>query len=174
MTAHAMKGDRERCLDAGMDGYVAKPIRAAVLFQVIAKVLDGNPLPPAEPSPPAEPDPPEPVGVDWAAASEATGGDPKLLNELVQGFLDECPRLAADVRRAVESGDAKQLAAAAHQLKGAIRYFGPGTAFQLAWQLEKEARSGNLGDTRSHLQRRESTLARLRENIADQSNHWRS
>jgi CheY-like chemotaxis protein/HPt (histidine-containing phosphotransfer) domain-containing protein len=134
MTAHAMKGDREACLAAGMDGYIAKPIRAAKLMETIAEVL-GRPqcvLPPGTPR------------LDWAKAVETVQGDMELLRDIVTTFLDECPRMLEGIQKSLESERCRELQLAAHTLKGSMRYFGAKLAFERAYELECQAREGRL------------------------------
>lgn len=133
MTAHAMKGDRERCLESGMDGYVAKPVRGKELFRVIDSVLgstEETPLAPAEFTPSHE------ARVDWSMALETVLGDRKLLLELVRAFLQEMPLLLREIQAAVRDAHAERLRLASHTLKGSLRYFGATAAFDLAHQLE--------------------------------------
>ncbi|MGI6415745.1 MAG: response regulator [Thermoguttaceae bacterium] len=167
MTAHAMKGDRQRCLQAGMDGYVAKPIRAAVLFQAIADVLAGHTT---ETSGELAEEEPKTPGVDWHEALNAVGGDRALLNDVVRGFLEECPRLVETLRNAVSQSDQRQVADAAHQLKGVLRYFGLGEAYQTAWRVEKAARQGDLLLAPEDLEQLEAATAQLMEVVATE---WR-
>jgi signal transduction histidine kinase/DNA-binding response OmpR family regulator len=138
MTAHALKGDRERCLEAGMDDYVAKPIHAKELFQAIEALLA-----PADVGAKTERAASE-TELDWAAAFASTEGDRNVLRVLVETVLQECPPRMAAIRQAVADGDARALKLAAHTLKGAVRYFGPSKTFDFSLQLEQMADDGKL------------------------------
>jgi len=102
MTANAMKGDRERCLESGMDGYVSKPIRAADLFRA---------LEPIQPQAPPKPAP--------AAVARTS----RFNRELVAIFHQECPTLLAEIDRAIAQKDSKSLRRAAHTIKGSAALF---------------------------------------------------
>jgi PAS domain S-box-containing protein len=141
LTAHAMKGDRERCLAGGMDGYVSKPIRAAELFTALEEVLG----PPAPQEPKAEPARPADADVmDVKAALEHVGGDPQLLREVAEVFLAESPAMLAAVGEAVAARDAARLKRAAHTLKGSAGTFAAPTAFEAAFRLEQMGATNNL------------------------------
>jgi len=141
MTAHAMKGDRERCLEAGMDDYVAKPIHAERLFDTMASVLEHGPADSVR-----SPITASEEFIDWDAALAAVDGEQSLLQTLVQAVLDESPKMLDTVRRAVDIGDAPGLCSAAHTLKGSIRYFRVDTAFDAAFRLERMGRDGHLDE----------------------------
>jgi len=140
MTAHAMQGDREQCLAAGMDGYVAKPIRSKELFDTMHSLLGAAATTAAALAAPV----PAGVAVDWSVALHAVQGDRELLKEVVEAFLQESPQLLADIHQSVASQDLTTLRRAAHTLKGSVRYFGATQAYDELYKLESMAREGDL------------------------------
>jgi two-component system sensor histidine kinase/response regulator len=150
VTAHALKGDRERCTAAGMDGYVSKPVRAAELFREIERCMppvpDGGTLPPAAApcAPEAASNPAEEGVLDRVALMEQVEGDRALLAELVGLFLGEWPRQLADLRAAAECGNAEGFARVAHTIKGAVGNFAAPGAHAAALALEQMGRAGDL------------------------------
>jgi two-component system, sensor histidine kinase and response regulator len=146
LTAHAMKGDRERCLDAGMDAYVTKPIRSKELFRVIQEITQNVPAR-SEPSPTQlTPDAASGNGrptaqcINWQQALDAIDGNRELLGELIDIFREECPKLRAEIAASLQSGNLPGLRRAAHTLKGALGHLGAAGAVQLAQQIEDHAR----------------------------------
>ncbi|HEX3353150.1 MAG TPA: response regulator [Terriglobales bacterium] len=136
MTAHAMKGDRERCLQAGMDGYITKPIR----FSDIEKTLSGFSSIQSASSPA------HPRGLPWRKAEvlDRLGGDEDLLRELCQIFVRESPKHLRKLRQAIDDIDADGVMRAAHSLKGELGYLGAVEASQAAQQLEDMGNQKNL------------------------------
>ena len=157
MTAHAMKGDRDACLAAGMDGYLSKPIRASDLFKAIEDLLAGrHQTPVVRPAP-------GPAGTpfDEVAVLARLDGDHQLLAELIETFLTECPALMAEVRKAMAQVDAPRVAQAAHTLKGAICNLTDKAAFEAAVELETLARVEDLRHAERVLQKLELETGRL-------------
>jgi len=161
MTAHAMKGDRERCLAAGMDGYTSKPIRIRELEQAIAQLVS--------PSKPAEGPLPEETRkdgvIDGAALLAGVDGNRRLLREIIRLFLADCPRRLAGIKEAVRRGDTEALRIEAHTLKGSVGNFAAKQAFAAAQRLEIMGRDGDLTNACEARMALESELARLTEGL---------
>ncbi len=152
LTAHAMKGDRERCLEAGMDGYVSKPIEADALWRAIREVVR-----PRERKPPT---------YDRAAALARVSGDADLLRELAGVFREESPRLMAEIREALGRGDARKVEYAAHTLKGSASFFGARDVVEAAFALERMGRAGQLADGPGAAERLTSAVGDLDTDLA--------
>jgi CheY-like chemotaxis protein/HPt (histidine-containing phosphotransfer) domain-containing protein len=129
MTANAMQGDRERCLAAGMDGYLAKPVKADALYAVLAQ------YPPAEETYAAETCGPP---MDLAAALLVADGDLDLVQEMMTVLLAEAPGQLETLHTAIQDGDVHTLECTAHSLKGALGAVGAMPAQGLAQQLEAD------------------------------------
>ena len=158
MTAHAMKGDRERCLAAGMDGYLSKPLRAQELIDAVESIR------PAEVAAPAASDT---ALFQPEAALERVEGDRDLLVEVIGLFLAEWPQTASDLAATLESGELPAVVRLAHTLKGAVGNFASPAAFQVAEALEHAARAGDLAAARAAFSRLQETMNRLVPALAD-------
>ena len=135
MTARAMKGDRERCLDAGMDDYLSKPIQGKQVMEVIRRTLSQSPVPAVAPAAPA---------IDEAIALELVGGDTGALREVKDLCITETPHLLDEIERALTDARADALSAAAHALRGMYLVFGPNEMVTIAGRLEELAIARDL------------------------------
>lgn len=169
MTAHAMQGDRQRCLDAGMDEYIAKPIRAHQLFQTMASVLGLSAEPLPIPDLPSGTDTRLPADKRWDlnVALESVKGDLDLLRIVMETYLEESPQLVTAMRQAIEQADGSRLNMAAHSLKGSLRFFGAEQGFQLAYQLELMGREKEIDKATATLGELEAFLAQLTPRLRD-------
>lgn len=159
MTAHAMKGDRERCLEVGMDGYIAKPLHPTELFEVVenlgttaedASATDDRSLKSVVPA------------FDQKAALGNVGGDISMLREIIEIYLQECPGWMNAIREGVLQNDSTRVHRAAHTLKGAISTFGPTEARDLAFKLETMGKDKNLFGADQVLMQLEKAISDLR------------
>jgi two-component system sensor histidine kinase/response regulator len=139
MTAHAMIGDRERCLASGFDGYVSKPIRPQELFDAVERLAAERPAAPA-PTPAAA----APAEGDPFIALARVEGDEQLFREIVRLFIDGCPSLMTRMDRAIRAQDATGLSAAAHAFRGAVSNFGTPSLVDAASRLESMGQTGDL------------------------------
>ncbi|MFW5840100.1 MAG: response regulator [Planctomycetota bacterium] len=171
MTAHAMESDKSRCLEAGMDGYLAKPVDAGRLLAMIQGLtgqdvsgavpeLDG----PAGREGIAEPleDCPERPQFDRPGAVERLGGDEHLLAALAEEFLKDGPQMIDEIREAIGASAYDAVAENAHAIKGAVGLFSTGEVFRAAMELEAQARSGDADG----VQAAEARLGRLYEKLS--------
>jgi HPt (histidine-containing phosphotransfer) domain-containing protein len=174
MTAHAMKGDRERCLSAGMDGYISKPIKMKDLFETIEQVLKEQNAKSHKPkeSPTEETqeetnqettdqimEEKETMNLD--AALERVEGDGELLKEIADLFLEDYPAQLKQIREAIVKGDAKTVERAAHSIKGAVSNFAADAAYNAALDLEMMGRSGMLDQAEEAYRKLETEIQRL-------------
>jgi CheY-like chemotaxis protein len=163
MTAHALAGDRERCLEAGMDAYIAKPIHAREVFEAIATLL-GESARSTEAAPSVLP---AAAVFDWSTALAAVRGDAKLRRIVAEAAVEEIPQLLNALRQAVADQDAAALMLAGHTCKGSVRYFGATPAFDHAYQLEMMGREGNLQGAADVLAVLEQELGRLEQMLQE-------
>jgi signal transduction histidine kinase/DNA-binding response OmpR family regulator/HPt (histidine-containing phosphotransfer) domain-containing protein len=167
MTAYAMKGDREKCLAAGMDGYVSKPVRVEELFSVIASLMpdvytESSTLQ-SEPQPAKADEPARGARdvLDRAGLLAFVDGDIAFLRKVVSAFLQTRDEMLIEIRKAIEEGDAGKLDDAVHTLKGAAGNMKAKAAFEAALELEMIAQAGELSGAAERFRMLETELQRL-------------
>jgi two-component system, sensor histidine kinase and response regulator len=161
MTAHAMKGDRESCLAAGMDAYTSKPIRIRELEQAIAQLVDSSDSSKAPVSKAEQAD----GVIDRAALLAGIDGNRRLLREIARLFLADCPQRLAEIKEAIRQHDAVMLGKAAHTLKGSIGNFTAKNAFAAAQRLESMGRKVELDNASEAFVRLEYEVRLLTEEL---------
>ena len=141
MTAHALNRDRERCLAAGMDGYLSKPINPLMLFAVVEQEAQSGDLLQDDTAVAAR------VTFDEEALLQRVSGDPVLMAEVIRMFLDDLPSRLAAIKAAVTSRDSEALQAAAHALRGAAGNLSAGRLVEAASMLERIAAEAHFDAT---------------------------
>jgi two-component system sensor histidine kinase/response regulator len=167
MTAHAMKGDRERCLQAGMDDYISKPIEPQELFDAIEKwtksqdsekdlLPQKSELALSEHIEPVEP-------IDLESALRRFEGDKEFFKEMIQEFSSYVPKQLEKLAEAIKTGEAKVVEREAHSLKGAAGNLGAKPMADLALRLEFLGRRGDFAGAKEMIGDLKAELKRLEE-----------
>ena len=191
MTAQAMEGDEQRCLDAGMDGYLTKPVDREALFRMVEncdliaiehRLLGETDPPPVEENESDDATHEEDLvedsvdvdGVEIESVEEFadifdaesfarhTGGAPDVIVQLIEMFEQESQRQMEEVTNAVTNGDADQIQRAAHTLKGSVGIFGATSCFETAYELERAGATSELDRKDLLLNRLTDEVERLR------------
>jgi PAS domain S-box-containing protein len=179
MTAHAMQGDRQRCLDAGMNDYVTKPVSPQALAEALGRWLPAeNATGPTDAS--DKPAAPANAAAAPAAATEPEAqvfnrsgllarlmDDEELARTVAVGFLDDLPRQIEALRRMLDADDAESATRQLHTIKGASATVGGESLQAAASEMERAAIAGDLADVKARLPQLESRFARLREAMRD-------
>jgi CheY-like chemotaxis protein len=165
LTALAFAEDRNRCIESGMDNYVAKPVRLQALDRVIRETVGASALAaaPERQASRREND----RAFDRELALELIGGDGSLLNRVGEIILENAPAYLEEIRAAHENGDAERLAAGAHRLKGMVSNLGENAAFHAGQSLERHARRGELDAAANALVQLEREMERLLDTLQE-------
>ena len=176
LTAHAMKGDREKCLDAGMDAYVSKPIQVDKLLCVMEDLVSAEKSGPseAEEDATAATNTKSAIEVDKRTSSEGmkpilatddllnrVGNDMELLGTLIKLFREEYPKHVAKMQTALQEGDHLRLKDSAHSLKGSCGNIGGSRAAETAFAIEKLAVDEHLENAEKPISQLESEIEQL-------------
>jgi two-component system, sensor histidine kinase and response regulator len=165
MTANAMRGDKERYLEVGMDGYISKPIQSSSLFAEIDRCLHSREGGMAMTDNPGA----LPEQLTRAALLERVEGDQELLTEIINLFVDDAPRLMNAMRGAFEQRDMALLERLAHSMKGAAGNLCASLTAATAMQLEYDAKKGDAESCKSDLAKLEAAVAKLLPLLAELS-----
>jgi len=146
MTAHAMAGDRERCLEAGMDDYVSKPVRPAELFDAIEKGLRNLGKSPQGAGEQAmeEKEPADAQVFDTTILEERLEGDREMIRMVLDMFREESSTIMESIEKAVAAGESGEAGGLGHSLKGAAGNVGALAVQEIALAVEKSGEEGNL------------------------------
>ena len=173
VTAHAMQGDRERCLEAGMDDYISKPLQRQELLAALERWIKAE----AEElvlEQPAAPDRANSDGddavIDLESALPRFSGDKAFLLELLSEFIRQVESGGKQMRQAAGSGDAEALFQLAHSLKGAAGAFSAKRLMERTLELEQRARAGDLSGVEVLIARMEAEAPLLKEFLAEHQN----
>ena len=185
MTAHALKGDAERCLESGMDGYISKPVKGEELIELVERLAGTSGSDRQAVVPPPEEESPRATVVESvtrdcvrrASAADAGSfdldeavskcdGKYEIVQEMIGCFFDEVDTLVEKMRAAMDAGNAAGLGNAAHRLKGTVVYLGARSAADATRRVEQIGKSGDLAEGAEAIDALAVQIERLKEAIA--------
>ena len=166
MTAHALKGDRERCLKSGMDAYLSKPIRFQSLYEMIEGIAGHVPVGGGRQVESVRTEPAAELIMDWNAAVDRVGGREDLLKQMVGLFFKEVDKLVTSLRDAIAQREMTKVQRLAHSIKGSASCFAAPPAVAAAARLEFMGQAGDLTDADEAFAYLEREVDRLKQALA--------
>lgn len=145
LTSHSGTGDREKCLEAGMDAFLNKPIDAARLIELVEDIAE-SPAAGSNLTSSAQPDEEAQSVIDFESALKRLGGDRQLFRDFIDVFDEDSPALLSSLREAVGARDGPAVARAAHSLRGLAANFGAGLVTDAAAELERIGKAATWDD----------------------------
>ena len=167
MTAHAMKGDRERCLKSGMDGYLTKPIQSKSLFETVEGIPASEYGDDEESFDTTTANSVTEAIMDWSAAVSRVAGREDLLRQMVVLFFQETDKLLPALSQAITHGDAVKVRRLAHSIKGSASCFVAAPAVAAATRVEFMGRDEELADANEAFVLLEREIDRLKQALAN-------
>jgi len=166
MTAHAIKGDRERCLEAGMNDYVSKPVQPRQLIEAIERQISGS-AQAAEPAAALKTASLQKEVFDRSLLIGRLGGDEELCNELISGFMDDIPVQLEQLKQALNNSNAMLVERQAHKIKGASANVAAQAMSDVASEIEIAGKDRELDKALALVEKLEQEFERLRSALSD-------
>ncbi|MCP4723597.1 MAG: response regulator [bacterium] len=171
MTAHAMQGDREKCLEKGMDDYISKPISPQALSEVLEKWLPDEKESVSSNDKASEPETQEPRDIeetavpvfDKASLMARLMDDEELAGIIAEGFIQDIPNQIAALKEFLEAGDAPGTERQAHSIKGASANVSGEALREIAFQMENAGKAGDLEIVKANMEELEMQFFKLKE-----------
>jgi CheY-like chemotaxis protein/HPt (histidine-containing phosphotransfer) domain-containing protein len=163
MTAHAMKGDRERCLEAGMDDYISKPVQPQALVETIGRWLGERSA--VEAQAPSAGGSDDKEVFDQQELLDRLGGDEEIFREIVATFLEDAPLQVEKLKQALREGNAAWVERQAHSLKGSAMNMAGKALQTVALEMEVAGKEGNLGRAGSLVEKLDREFERLKKSL---------
>ncbi len=167
MTAYAMSGYRGKCIEAGMDGYISKPLNKGEFYKILQKLTAGEHIIKDTQNHDTAAGKQASYLIDKDAVIARVDGDTKMLKEVIEIFFNKYPALLSEMQNAITEGDSKIVEREAHAIKSVISNFSAHQAYEAAYKLEKIGESGELSKAEDAYKDLEGEIERLEEALKE-------